>query len=87
MSYQCSVLIPESPDSIDKGVLSKAEVLAFFQNYDWHNELRKFANMPDEDIHYSPSLKIEDTTSNRWLELSAVGDPFNYIFYLFYQRP
>lgn len=41
----------------------------------------------EDEIFYSPSLEIENTDSKHGLAISAVGEPDNYEFYIFYKRP
>jgi hypothetical protein len=40
-----------------------------------------------EEINYSPSLEVENRDTKHGLAISAVGDPDNYEFYIFYKRP
>ncbi len=41
----------------------------------------------ENEIYYSPSLEIENKDTKHGLSISAVGDPKNYEFYIFYKRP
>jgi len=76
----------DRPDSVDKGTMNKKQSLDFFENYDWSGELRRMNKLPESKIHYSPSIKYEDFAQNKWLELSAVGEEDDFVFYLFFKR-
>ena len=86
MEYKCSYLLPDRPNSIDKGSMAKEEGLSFFESYNWNEELKRMNKLPDSKIHYSPSIKFDDLAENKWIEISAVGEEDNFVFYLFYKR-
>jgi len=44
-------------------------------------------NVRDEDIYFSPSFEIENKENKNGLSISAVGEPDNFKFYIFYKRP
>ena len=39
------------------------------------------------DIYFSPSLEVENKANKNGLTISAVGDPEDPEFYIFYKRP
>ncbi len=45
------------------------------------------ATAKQDEIYYSPSFEVENKQGKNGLAISAVGDPANFEFYIFYQRP
>ena len=42
---------------------------------------------PETEACFSPSLEIENLENKNSLSISAVGEPGNFEFYIFYKRP
>lgn len=68
------------------GLLSKEDILSYFHAIDWMAYLAQMSGAKEE-IYFSPSLGIEDSDHKSSLSISAVGEPSEHEFYIFYQRP
>ena len=87
MGFRASFCGPVSPEITELGDISQFEIINKFESVAWDDYLRKMQGMTEEEIHYSPSLEIENKETKHGLAISAVGDPGNYEFYIFYKRP
>ena len=87
MNFRASVCDPFKPDVIELGDIPKDKIIDKFENTPWADFLRKMASAKKSDIFYSPSLEIENKDTKHGLNISVVGDPDKYEFYIFYQRP
>jgi hypothetical protein len=87
MNFHASFCDPFSPDIIDLGRIEKENILTTFSEIPWTNYLQDMQGRPDDDIHYSPSLEIENRDNQQSLSISAVGEPSGFEFYIFYKRP
>ncbi len=67
--------------------MAQDSIVEHFEKMDWDGYLQKMENAKEEEIHYSPSLEIENIENRTGLAISAVGKPGNYEFYIFYKRP
>ena len=87
MKFRASFCDPLKPDIIELGDISQDTIIDHFEKIDWNNYLQKMGNAKQDEIYYSPSFEIENKESKNGLAISAVGDPNNYEFYIFYKRP
>ena len=87
MNFRASFCEPLSPDIIELGDIRKEDIIEKFESIDWTGYLRQMEGMKEEEIHYSPSLEIENKDTKHGLSISVVGDPNTYEFYIFYKRP
>jgi len=87
MSFRASFCDPFKKDIIELGDISKDDVLDKFEQTPWNDFLNKMASAKQDEIYYSPSLEIENKETKHGLAISAVGDPNNFEFYIFYKRP
>lgn len=78
---------PLNPNFVEKGTIDKKDIIKIFEDFPWNMYLTQIVNAKGNEIHYSPSLFFENTSNKHGIELSAVGNPNNYIFYIFYVRP
>lgn len=88
MNYKYSICYPdryeiEYPDK----VLSADEVKEKALNYSWKSELQKLKTMNSEMIHYNPSLDFKNINDNYSFCLTAEGEPEDYSFSVWYNRP
>jgi hypothetical protein len=86
MSFKASFCHPLKKDVIDMGNVPNDKVIDTFKNTDWKECLVQAENFAG-DPYYSPSLEIENTDNKNSLEISAVGEPDDFCFYVFYKRP
>lgn len=87
MNFRASFCDPFQKEIIELGSISKESILDKFENISWTNILLQMSHAREEDIHYSPSLEIENMDNKHGLSISAVGEPDNFEFYIFYKRP
>ncbi|GAA4020497.1 hypothetical protein GCM10022408_38180 [Hymenobacter fastidiosus] len=87
MNYRASFCDPFQKDIIELGDISKDSIIDKFEKTPWADFLMRMANAKEDEIYYSPSLEIENKDTKHGLAISAVGDPNNYEFYIFYKRP
>ena len=87
MNFSASFCDPFKKDIIELGDISKDSIIEKFEKTAWSDFLMRMANVNEDEIYYSPSLEIENKETKNALAISAVGDPNNYEFYIFYKRP
>lgn len=86
-SFRYSICEPLNPEIIEKGQIDQKQIVKTFQEFPWGKYLADSANAKENEIYYAPSLEFENTSNKNGLTASAVGDPGNFEFYLFYKRP
>jgi hypothetical protein len=74
-SFRYSICEPLKPEIIEKGQIDQKQIVKTFQEFPWGKYLTDSAN------------EFENTSNKNGLTASAVGDPGNFEFYLFYKRP
>jgi hypothetical protein len=87
MNFRASFCDPFQKDIIELGSISRDSIVDKFEKTRWADILRQMSRAKEDDIHYSPSLEIENKDNKHGLAISAVGDPNNFEFYIFYKRP
>ena len=87
MNFRTSFCDPFQKDIIELGNISKDSILDKFEKTPWADILRQMSYAKEDDIYFSPSLEIENKDNRHGLSISAVGDPDNFEFYIFYKRP
>ena len=81
--FRYSICEPLNPKVIEKGMIAPDSVIGLF------NDLKQIevAETRKMDIYFSPSLEVENKANKNGLTISAVGDPEDPEFYIFYKRP
>jgi hypothetical protein len=87
MNYRASFCDPFKKDIIELGDIAADSIIEKFEETPWADFLMRMTHARQDEIHYSPSLEIENKDTKHGLSISAVGDPNNYEFYIFYKRP
>lgn len=87
MNLRASFCDPFSRDIIELGPIDKDEVIQKFESIYWQDYLRRMQSAKESEIHFSPSLEIQNADTRHGLDISAVGEPDNFEFYIFYKRP
>lgn len=87
MSFNVSFCNPFQKEIIELGIISKDDIIKKFEETAWNDMLRQMGATNENEIFYSPSLQIENKETKHSLEISAVGEPDNFEFYIFYKRP
>ena len=71
---------------VNEQFLKKDEFIDKFNNFQWLEFLKLQNSANKNQIHYSPSLYIEDNNGNG-VSVSIVGELNEYEFYVCYKRP
>ena len=87
MEFSVSFCDPFKKDIVEMGDIDKDKVVEIFEDIKWNSYLSKMKDVRDEDIYFSPSFEIENKENKNGLSISAVGEPDNFEFYIFYKRP
>lgn len=87
MSFRATFCDPFKEDVIELGAIDAGSIIEKFEKIPWTDFLLKMSYSPASEIYYSPSLEVENTISGHALSISAVGEPGNFEFYIFYKRP
>jgi hypothetical protein len=87
INFSASFCDPLNPNIIQLGDISKEQVVDEFEKINWTEYLQKMNNAKENEIYYSPSFEVHNKDTKHGLAISAVGDPSNYEFYIFYKRP
>lgn len=87
MNFRASFCDPFQKNIIELGSISKDCIIDKFEKTPWVDILQQMSHAREDEIHYSPSLEIENKDNKHGLSISAVGEPDNFEFYIFYKRP
>lgn len=88
MTYNYSICHPDNENiEYPKKVLIEDEVLEMVKNYPWLDILKSMEKIPDEKIHFSPSLDFVHSKNKISLGISATLENNNPEFSLWYNRP
>ena len=85
--FRYSICEPLNPKIIEKGEIRKDSIIQVFKEFPWNKYLEQITTANENDIHYSPSLEFENKLNSHGITASAVGEPNNFEFYVFYKRP
>lgn len=84
--FRYSICEPLNPEIIEKGDIAQEDIISTLSAFPWKEYLIEMNGAEkEEDIHYSPSLEFENKTTQQGMTISAVGDPNNFEFYIFYK--
>jgi hypothetical protein len=87
MIFHITFCDPFKSEVIDLGYIEGNLVLDRFEAIPWQTILQEMKGKPDNEIYYTPSLDVENQKNKNQLSISAVGEPDNFEFYIFYKRP
>ncbi|MCD8102050.1 MAG: hypothetical protein LUE26_05690 [Alistipes sp.] len=88
MTFRASFCDPFRSDIIELGEIRKNEIIDRFRSIDWKDYLDRMSRARESEIHFSPSLEIENTGNRHGLSVSAVDEGKGTLeFYIFYKRP
>lgn len=87
MAFRASFCDPFKADIMELEGIPEDKIIETFEKIPWADYLAKMEKASRNDIHYSPSLEIENRESRHGLSISAVGSPDDNEFYIFYKRP
>jgi hypothetical protein len=84
MTFRASFCDPFQPKVIELGIIEKDNILEHFESIPWLELLEKMDAAKEKDIHYSPSLEIENKENKHGVTVSAVDGT---VWYIFFKRP
>ena len=84
MNFRASFCDPFNPDIVELGNIEKDKIMETFDKIPWTEYLSKIKIAKQSEIHYSPSLEIENKDNKNGLSVSAVDGTE---WYIFYKRP
>jgi hypothetical protein len=89
--FRYSICHPFSPNIQEMGKVNKEEFLKIFNDFPWLKLLQEMEEaetfVSGKEIHYSPSLEVENTVNKNGLSISIVDGKDQPEFYIFYKRP
>lgn len=84
MKFRASFCDPFKPNIIELGEIENDQIMENFEKIPWNDLLEKMKGANENEIHYSPSLEIENKTNKNGLSVSAVDGTE---WYIFFKRP
>ncbi len=87
LTFSVAFCDPLQPDMIALGEMSSNTIIAYFEKIDWNAYLQKMQQAEQDDIHYSPLLELKNEANGHIISVSAVGEPYQHEFNIFYERP
>jgi hypothetical protein len=84
MKFRASFCDPFKPDIIELGDVEKEKIMELFDSIPWSEHLAKMKTANESEIHYSPSLEVENKDNRNGLSVSAIDGRE---WYIFYKRP
>ncbi len=84
MNFRASFCDPFKPEIIELGEIEQNKIMENFEKIPWSDLLEKMKTANENEIHYSPSLEVENKTNKNGLSVSAVDGTE---WYIFFKRP
>lgn len=84
MNFRASFCDPFKSDIIEMGTIEKDKIMETFEKIPWNKLLDEMKTKKESEIHYSPSLEIENKDNKNGLSVSAVDGKE---WYIFFKRP
>jgi hypothetical protein len=84
MKFRASFCDPFKPDIIELGEVEKDKIIDSFHRIPWKKLLDEMKTKKESEIHYSPSLEVENMENKNGLSVSAVDGKE---WYIFFKRP
>ncbi len=84
MNFRASFCDPFKSDIIEMGDFEKDKIMETFEKIPWNKLLDEMKTKKESEIHYSPSLEIENKDNKNGLSVSAVDGKE---WYIFFKRP
>lgn len=86
-TFRHSICEPLHPTVLEKGAIAKEQILPLLAAFPWRKYLLEMQQAEEQEIHFSPSLEVENKDKRQGIVISAVGEPDDFEFYIFYKRP
>ena len=87
MVFRTSFCDPFNPTIIELGDIVEPQIMHTFDKVPWVDYLTQMRTRRENEIHFSPSLEIENKATRSGLTISVVGEPEKYESCIFYKRP
>jgi hypothetical protein len=88
MKYKYSICHPEKEEiEYPDQILSAEQVKQIALTYPWTAELKKLGKLTYKEVHYYPSLDFTDQEDKYSFCLTAEGEPEQFSFSVWYNRP
>ncbi|MBN8673577.1 MAG: hypothetical protein J0L56_05560 [Chitinophagales bacterium] len=87
MNFRASFCDPFKQEILEIGDIREDIITEEFEKISWTDFLKRMEAAKGDEIFYSPSFETENMDIKHGLSISAVGNPDNYEFYIFYKRP
>lgn len=87
MAFTLSYCEPLNHEALELGALEPEQILQFFRQVPWEAELTKMTATSPDEVHWSASVDVKNTVTQEVVSISAVGEPADHVFYIFYIRP
>jgi hypothetical protein len=84
MNFKASFCDPLNPEIIDLGDIPKDKIMETFEKIPWKKLIQKMKKAKEDEIHYSPSLEIENKENKNVIIVSAMDEKE---WYIFFKRP
>jgi len=84
MNFSVSFCDPFNPKIVELGEIDADKIIETFDKIPWRDYLEKMINAEDREIHYSPSLAVENKEQNCGLDISFIEEND---WYIFFKRP
>ena len=86
-NFRHTICDPLQPNILKVGKVKRSRLVELFEAHPWEVELAKTLGVSEEEVHYAPSIEFENVVTNRGMVVSAVGEPDDHRFHVFYKRP
>jgi hypothetical protein len=84
--FKYTICEPLNPTVVDKGNVTEEEFRNILNSFPWLEMLHEVENANDNDICFSPTLELKDSTGKRSIAVSIVGPESELVYYIFYSR-
>ncbi|RKQ49107.1 hypothetical protein BXY85_0095 [Roseivirga pacifica] len=84
MNFRASFCDPFNPEIIELGEIEQNKIMESFEKIPWNDFLDKMKTVNNNEIHYSPSLEVENKENKTGLSVSAIDGTE---WYIFFKRP
>ncbi|MGC3946403.1 MAG: hypothetical protein QM762_18095 [Chryseolinea sp.] len=85
--FRYSICDPLKKDPIEMGEIDKEKIPDLVDRFPWIELLGKMKDANENDIHFSPSIEVENSGTRHGLAISIVEGEGGHEFYIFYKRP
>ena len=84
MTFRASFCDPFNPKIKEIGDIEKDQVIPLFDSIKWKDFIDRMESANENEIHYSPSLEVENKENKNGLSVSIIDHTE---WYIFFKRP